>query len=188
MHILNQHGWRRRATFEHFSAFEQPYFNVCCEIDVTTLKAFLVGQQHKSLFLAYHFLALRDDNTFAFADLVMHDRWDVFAARAAVALEQARDPSGTFSPTKTAIDVVHFSTLPWIRFTGLSHPQRTTRHTAIPKISFGKLSLDAGRFMLPMSVEVHHGLVDGLHIGRMVELLESSAASPQAALFEGQMP
>jgi len=44
MHILNQHGWHRRATFLHFRAFELPYFNICTELDVTALRRFLAGK------------------------------------------------------------------------------------------------------------------------------------------------
>jgi chloramphenicol O-acetyltransferase type A len=216
MHILNQNGWRRRATFAHFRAFEQPFFNVCTEIDITELKAWVATQHHKSLFLAYHYLALRainrieefrhrlqgddvvvhdtvhgsttvlrDDDSFAFADLVLLDSWDAFATQAARTIAQARDPEGAFTPTHGTTDVVHFSTLPWIRFTSLSHPQGLADHTGIPKISFGKLSRDAGRFMLPLSVEVHHALVDGVHVGRMVEQLAFSAAQPRAVFSEG---
>lgn len=214
MHILNQHGWRRQATFAHFRTFDQPYFNVCTEIDVTALKAFMAGQQRKSLFLAYHFLTLRalntieefrhrldgddvvvhdkvhgsttvlrDDDSFAFADLLLEDTWAAFAAKASHAIAQAKDPLGAFTPTDGATDVVHFSTLPWIRFTGLSHPQCTADRTAIPRISFGKLSQDTGRLMLPVSVEVHHGLVDGVHVGRLVERLEFLAAHPHTGSF-----
>jgi len=209
MHILNQNGWRRRATFEHFRSFSQPFFNVCTEIDITALKAFVDGLQGANLFLAYHYLSLRalngveefrhrlhgddvvvhavvhgsttvlrDDDTFAFADLVLQDSFDAFCAGASVAIAQARDPQGAFSPTKDATDVVHYSTLPWIRFTGLSHPHSGADLSGIPKVSFGKLSLDAGHAMLPMSVEVHHGLVDGVHVGRMVEQLAMFAAQP----------
>lgn len=209
MHILNQNGWRRRATFEHFRSFSQPFFNVCTEIDVTALKAFVDQHHGASLFLAYHYLSLRalngieefrhrlhgddvvvhavvhgsttvlrSDDTFAFADLVLQDSFDAFSAQAARAIAQARDPHGAFTPTKNATDVVHYSTLPWIRFTGLSHPHNGAENSAIPKVSFGKLSLDAGRAMLPMSVEVHHALVDGVHVGRMVEQLAMFAAQP----------
>lgn len=209
MHILNQNGWRRRATFEYFRSFSQPFFNVCTEIDITALKAFVDQHRGASLFLAYHYLSLRalngveefrhrlqgddvvvhaavhgsttvlrEDDSYAFADLVLRDSFDAFSAEASVAIAHARDPQGAFSPTKNASDVVHYSTLPWIRFTGLSHPQGGAEISGIPKISFGKLSRDAGRALLPMSVEVHHGLVDGVHVGRMVEQMAMFAAQP----------
>jgi chloramphenicol O-acetyltransferase type A len=214
MHILNPHGWHRRATFDHFRAFEQPFFNVCTEIDITALKAFVARQQHSSLFLAYHYLTLRalnsvaefrhrlqgndvlvhdtvhgsttvlrDDDSFAFADLVFQGNWDTFAAQATSAIAQAKDPQSAFTPTHGASDVVHFSTLPWIRFTSVSHPHSSTDATGIPRISFGKLSPDAGRWMLPLSVEVHHGLVDGVHVGRMLERLALAVGDPERALL-----
>ncbi|WP_395668150.1 CatA-like O-acetyltransferase [Rhodoferax sp.] len=219
MHILDQNGWHRRATFLHFRAFEQPYFNLCTELDVTALKGFLAPLADKRFFLAYHYLALRalnsveefrhrlqgddvvvhdtvhgsttvlrSDDSFAFADLVLHDAWEVFALHAAAAIAQAQDTRTGFSPTQAETNVVHFSTLPWVRFTALSHPQRTTAPTAIPKISFGKLSWDGDRWMLPLSVEVHHALVDGVHVGRMLERLEAMLSQPHDLLAAPPAP
>lgn len=219
MRILDQNGWHRRATFLHFRAFEQPYFNLCTELDVTALKAFLADRADKRFFLAYHYLTLRalnsveelrhrlqgddvvvhdtvhgsttvlrSDDSFAFADLVLHEAWEVFAMHAAAAIARAQDPQTAFSPTQAQTNVVHFSTLPWVRFTALSHPQRTTAPTAIPKVSFGKLSQDGARWMLPLSVEVHHALVDGVHVGRMLERLEAMLAQPHDLLAEPPAP
>jgi chloramphenicol O-acetyltransferase type A len=33
--------------------------------------------------------------------------------------------------------------------------------------------------MMPFSVEVHHALMDGLHVGRYLSQLESKLASPE---------
>jgi len=77
---------------------------------------------------------------------------------------------------------VHFSTLPWVRFSALSRPQRSTAPTAIPKVSSANSAQDGERWMLPMSVEVHHGLVDRVRVGRMLERLSAMLADPYQAL------
>ena len=35
-----------------------------------------------------------------------------------------------------------------------------------PKISWGKYFEQGGRTLVPFSVQVHHGLMDGYHVGR----------------------
>jgi len=35
---------------------------------------------------------------------------------------------------------------------------------------------------LPMSVEVHHALMDGLHVGRFVNKMEAALLQPDSAL------
>jgi chloramphenicol O-acetyltransferase type A len=36
--------------------------------------------------------------------------------------------------------------------------------------------------MMPVSVEVHHALMDGLHVGRYFERLEGYLSDPRSAL------
>jgi len=56
---LDLTSWSRRAAFEHFRGFEQPFFGVCTRLDVAPLKAAAAATGIGSLALAYHFVALR---------------------------------------------------------------------------------------------------------------------------------
>ena len=73
------------------------------------------------------------------------------------------------------LDVIHYSSIPWVKFTGLTHARSFTFPDSVPKISFGKCANVDGRMVMPVSVNAHHGLVDGLHVGlffqRFQELL-----------------
>ena len=40
----------------------------------------------------------------------------------------------------------------------------------------------AGNTFLPMSVEVHHALMDGFHVGRFINKLEDAVFKPEASL------
>ena len=37
---------------------------------------------------------------------------------------------------------------------------------SVPKITFGRFIIREGKRMLPISIEAHHGLVDGFHIAK----------------------
>jgi chloramphenicol O-acetyltransferase type A len=64
-------------------------------------------------------------------------------------------------------DIVYQSSLPWLRFTSFTNA--IGGGDSIPRIVFGKCEIQGRRFLMPMSVEVHHALVDGLDVARFVE-------------------
>jgi chloramphenicol O-acetyltransferase type A len=54
-------------------------------------------------------------------------------------------------------------------FSSLSHARSHTFPDSCPKISFGKMTVaENGKRSIPMAVHVHHGLMDGLHVGQFV--------------------
>lgn len=63
-------------------------------------------------------------------------------------------------------DLIRHSTIPWHSFSGLLHPTNFNPKESVPKITFGKYTIREGRKLLPVSIEAHHGLVDGLHIAQ----------------------
>ena len=58
----------------------------------------------------------------------------------------------------------------------------TRQKSGIPKVAFGKYRDAGGRVLMPVSVEGHHALMDGLHAGRFFERLQSHCSDPRAAL------
>lgn len=79
-------------------------------------------------------------------------------------------------------DVLHMSVIPWVSFTSFSHAKRVTKDDAIPKLVFGKYQGEQGKEMMPVSVEVHHSLMDGIHIGRYFEYLQALCEAPEQLL------
>lgn len=125
---------------------------------------------------------LRTDDSIAFAYLPWHRSYRAFAAHGAEAAATARDPAAPFDPRLDDPAVVHMTTLPWIHFTSFSHARNWQREDAVPKIAFGRVDADGARLWMPFSVEVHHALMDGLHVGRYVEAMEAALAAPEAWL------
>lgn len=70
-------------------------------------------------------------------------------------------------------DVAHCSALPWLPFTSMEHAKNLGRGDSCPKISFGKIEKRDSRYSMPISIHVHHGLVDGYHMGLFVETIQS---------------
>lgn len=126
---------------------------------------------------------LRDDESFAFAELDPDDDFRVFSRQAGAAIARARDPHAPFEPRVDESAVIHLTTLPWVHFTSFSHARNWGREDSVPKLAFGRAepdgTRDSERLWLPVSVEVHHALVDGLHVGRYLAAFEAALREPQ---------
>jgi chloramphenicol O-acetyltransferase type A len=125
---------------------------------------------------------LLDGERFAFVYFDLADDFARFAETSSAAVEQLRAGGGQLEAREDRDDLIHCSVLPWISFTSFAHARKWDRQDSVPKLVFGKYYEDGGTFRMPVSVEVHHALMDGVHVGRFFELLERSFARPAALL------
>ena len=59
-----------------------------------------------------------------------------------------------------------------ISYTHISHTNSGQKDNATPLFDWGKYYEKAGRIVMPVSVQLHHSFVDGIHIGKFVDLLQ----------------
>ncbi len=69
-------------------------------------------------------------------------------------------------------DVFQCSPMPWVSYTHISHTNSGKKDNATPLFDWGKYYEKDGRLIMPISVQVHHSFVDGIHIGEFVDKLE----------------
>jgi len=69
-------------------------------------------------------------------------------------------------------DVYQFSALPWIAFRHVSHTDFGNTEKAQPIFDWGKFVRDGEKWTMPFAVQVHHGFVDGLDIGKLADGLQ----------------
>jgi chloramphenicol O-acetyltransferase type A len=208
---LDVANWSRRHLFQFFIGYDNPYFNICLRLDVTEALTWLRRRPKVSVSLANHYFALRvaneiepfhyrlqgdqvlihevinggttvllPDESFTFAYFAYHDDFDEFmkGAQESVAQTIARP---TFEPTPRD-NLIYFTTLPWLSFTSFAHARKRGRGDSVPRIAFGKFVKENDRTLLPFSVEVHHALMDGLHVGRYVNRLQEVLDNPEGSL------
>lgn len=121
---------------------------------------------------------LREDESIGFVTLEHERDFALFSAQGAAALATARRVDAPFEPTKHETATVHMTTLPWVHFTSFSHARQWGPNDSIPKIAFGRIDVDGARQWMPISVEVHHALMDGLHVGQYFERFEAALLAP----------
>lgn len=125
---------------------------------------------------------LREDGSFGFAYLDHHPDFATFAAHGAAAMAAARAGQVPFEPRLDDTAVIHCTTLPWVHFSSFSHARNWGREDSVPKLAFGRIDVDGAHAWLPLSVEVHHALMDGLHVGQFIQGFEAALREPQAGL------
>jgi chloramphenicol O-acetyltransferase type A len=182
---------------------EEPFFGATVEIDCTnayeTAKAidtsFFIYYLHKTLLAVNTVESFRyrisedkiflhdtingsatisrEDGTFGFSLIEYNSDFAVFEKIALTEIERIKNTTGLFTRTFEEDNVIHFSAIPWLNFTSLSHARSYSFPDSCPKISFGKMMVsENGKRTMPMSVHVHHGLIDGFHMGQFVDYFQ----------------
>ena len=201
--FLEISSWKRREHFELFRGFANPFFSVCVEVDATRVWEESRQPGGPSFYVATLFHSLRAANaTEAFRLRIRGDRvWVHDSVRASATILRADDTFGfgIFPPAPTlqefnrhAIsevaaarrvgplvlprpgedDLVYHSSLPWMRFTAFTNALNGGKDS-VPRVVFGKCAQRGGRWTMPVAVEVHHALVDGLDVARYLEALQA---------------
>lgn len=196
---LDLNTWKRKVHFEFFSKFEDPYFGICVEVDCTLAfkkakemnTSFFLYYLHKSLGAVnaveefrhrieegevYDYKKIdasptigRENGTFGFSYMPYHEDYHQFVESAKKEIELVQDSDILETSNTGKIHVIHYSSIPWLKFTSVKHAQSFAFKDSVPKISFGKVTEVAGKMTMPVSVHAHHALVDGLHVGQHIE-------------------
>lgn len=114
----------------------------------------------------------RGDGTFGFGFFEYDADRDFFIRKAEPEIQRVKSLSGLLlNDSANRMDVIHFSAVPWFAFTEMKHAVSFGRKDSVPKISTGKLIKEGDRLMLPVSINAHHGLMDGKHVGLFIDRL-----------------
>ena len=199
---LDQTNWKRKQIFDFFSTFDRPFFNLVTKIDCTFMYeytkkngySFFLSYLYLSLkaanqieefgyriendnevYVHDHINAsstiLNDDETFSFSNMPYFENFIDFQKAAKIEIERVKREKPLI-PTISSENEIHYSTVPWVDFTGLQHARHSGHKDSIPKIVFGKMIEENGRRKMSVSLDVHHALMDGFHVGKFFDLFQ----------------
>ena len=198
---LNLDTWNRKEHFLFFKQMEEPFFGITTTINCTKAYekakavdvSFFTYYLHKTLVAVnaieafrYRIIEdeiyifdkidasatiMREDKTFGFSQIEFSEDLLQFAENTKTEIARIQTTIGLFT-REFAENLIHFSAMPWINFTSFSHARSFTWPDSCPKISFGKMMEEKGKKTMSMSVHVHHGLMDGYHVGKFVNLFQ----------------
>ena len=200
--------WERRASFDFFKSFTEPYHGVCLRVDCTgtfnyakehRLSVFL-SLLHRSLVAAHEVENFktrvvggtvwryelinggsavgRENGTIGLGHYQFRPQIDEFVREAAIEVDRVRQRDDIERYPEA--NLIRYSVLPWFDFTSISHARDFSHEDSAPRITFGKITEAGGRCTLPVSIHVHHALVDGLHVAQFVEKFQCCLDAPDA--------
>lgn len=198
---LNLNTWNRKEHFLFFKQMEEPFFGITTIIDCTKAYSkskeleisFFTYYLHKTLQAVneienfrYRIIdnevyvfdridasatILREDKTFGFSLIEYSNNINEFAEITKKEITRIQATTGLFT-REYPENLIHFSALPWINFTSFSHARSYSWPDSCPKISFGKIMDENGKKTMAMSIHVHHGLIDGIHLGEFLKCFQ----------------
>jgi len=200
--------WNRAQHYHFYKHYDQPCFNITADVAVTDTLAWCRRTDHSfflvSLFTsltavnrieAFRYrmrgdrvvvhevihagsTILNEDRTFGFCYFEYDPDPAVFLERAAERLRDYHRRGNDLSPQEGRDDLVYYSVIPWISFTSFAHASDAAANRSIPKLVMGKYREKEGGWQMPVSVEVHHALMDGWHVGQFFQTLAALDGPP----------
>ena len=198
--VIDQAIWPRREQFELFKTFGSPYFSITADVDITAYRQRLPKGGRFTIGLVYALAAaanavpafrqrirgneaiefetvhpsiivLNEQDAFRFCTFPFDRDFSIFSEGAPERIEKARHAASMFESSDQD-DFLFLTALPWISFSGVFHATPTQAPDSVPRIAWGKYRDVAGRIMLPLNVQAHHALIDGIHVARFYTKVE----------------
>jgi chloramphenicol O-acetyltransferase type A len=211
MRTIDLETWPRRDHFRLYRSLDYPHFSMCAPVDATAFYP-AVKQRGASFTIATMYVLARaanalpafrqrirgdavvehevvhpsvtmltQDELFSFCTVAYADEFPAFAVRAADRLAALREQP-TLADEPGQDDLLFMTAIPWVSFTNFSHPQHWHPVDAVPRFAWGKLFQDGGVLKMPLDVQGHHALMDGLHVGRFYAQVQDFLDHPEAVL------
>jgi chloramphenicol O-acetyltransferase type A len=194
----NEH---RQKHFEFFKNMNHPHFNICANLEIThflkvlsenklpftysvvyaiakTAKAIkefrwriIDGELYECEEVTPSFTTYTEvADVFSFCDVPFEDDYQTFIKNAGVkAAEMGKNPS--FEDGEHH-DYLFLSSIPWVSFTMFQHAMPLHPTDSVPRITWGKYFEEGDKIKMPLSIQVHHAVVDGRHVGLYFQEIE----------------
>ncbi|WCM41638.1 chloramphenicol acetyltransferase [Flavobacterium sp. CBA20B-1] len=194
--------WKRKSHFEFFSAMDEPFYGLTVEIDVTKayekakalntsffiyylyaalktmnqLPAFKLRIDNGKVFQYNRIDAsstvLKKNETFGFSHIIYQEDLELFQKSVKNEIARVQQTDTLLTKDDYGENIIHFSAIPWVNFTSLTHARGFQYPDSAPKVSIGKMMDKNGRKFFNVALFAHHGLVDGIDMGRFFDLFQ----------------
>ena len=211
MRYIDMQTWSRRNHFSFYSTFDHPHFSMCVNVDVTAFHPFVKRNGYSFTVCMVYVIArasnaipefrlrirgeqvveheivnpgftiLTGEDLFSFCFVEYAEVFSEFAVRAAKSISDVKaHPTLEGNPEKD--NVLYMSPIPWVSFTSFTHPMPSHPGDSIPRFAWGKSFQESDTWKMPLGVQGHHAVMDGLHMGRFYETLQDYLHHPELAL------
>ena len=123
------------------------------------------------------------EDVFSFCTMEYLERFTDFTARNSEKISQVRAHPRLLGEDQDRDDLLFMTAIPWVSFSSFMHPLKLPVDS-IPRFAWGKFFKDSNTLKMPLSVQAHHALMDGLHMGRFFEKVQENFEMPEVVLGE----
>ena len=194
---IDMESYPRRTHFEYFQSLAYPYAGMTVNVDITELYN-SIKKEVLPFFLTVLYVAVNaansvpelrrriqdggiveynfcpasytlalEDGTYCYCHLDCNMSYQEFIKYAKEQQSNARDKKSIVDG-EDGSSLLFISCIPWVSFTSLVQPVPCPADSN-PRITFGKYFHEGEKVLMPLSLLVHHGLADGLHISQFYE-------------------
>lgn len=194
-HQVDLSTWPRAGQFAWFRTYDRPHYATTVRLDVSRLMDLRKGQgvsPYRTCLFAIGaglhavpelLMRFRGDQVFAhdairlsmtvptpagsfnYAYVPFAADFAEFDADVADIIARTAQAADLNPDAEGRDDVAYLSCMPWLDYTAINNAL-SGRDDCIPRVSWGKIVQESdGAWRMAMTLEVHHALVDGAHVG-----------------------
>lgn len=207
MKFIDIENWKRKEHFNYFKQLDYPHFSICGNLDITNFYKyikenelpFFISVLYASTKTANNikefrfrireervvehetinpsFTVMTEGEVFSFCLSNFNDKFKDFESNTVKEIERVKN-NVSIEDEPGRDDLIYITSIPWISFTNVTHPIQMKPVDSIPRISWGKYFEESGRIKMPLSVQAHHALVDGIHVGQFFNNIQEILDNP----------
>lgn len=207
MNFVDIENWERKNHYNNFKQFDYPHINICANVDITEFYRYIKEKEHpfyisilyvvtktansikefryriredkliEHEFVSPAFTVMNSKEIFGYCTVEFTNEFKDFKANAISEIEIAEN-NISIENKPGCDDVIYTTSIPWVSFTSITHPIQMNPVDSIPRIAWGKYFEENGKIKLPLSVQVHHSLADGVHIGNYFKTIQEILDNP----------
>lgn len=207
MQYIDINNWNRHEHFLSFGESSVPMYSITTELDVTNLKSFTsqnsLSFYYSMIYLCTK--AINRIENFKYRirgnKVVLHDKTnpsftymnkndELFKYVSCDYIEdmmrfcencrkaaEAKHFYMDSAEDEARDDLIYFTCLPWFSFTAITHVYSVNKDDSIPRVAWGKYFESDGKLVISFNVQVNHRLVDGYHIGLLLNELNKEISA-----------
>jgi len=200
----------RQKHFDFFNQMSHPHFNITVELEVQKFVSFVKdlkikftpamvfaiakaanavkefkwrirdGQviEHDYIHPSYA-LHTEASSVFSFCTVAYQAKLTDFI-HDALQVEAKMQQNPSFEDEPDRDDYLFMSSIPWFHFTAIQHAMQYHPCDSVPRFTFGKYLERNNKLMMPLSIQVHHALVNGKEVATFLEVLQEYLNKPES--------
>jgi chloramphenicol O-acetyltransferase type A len=211
MRSIDMQTWSRREHFELYNSFNHPHFNMCANVDLSSFLPYLKhnaisfnaaivylisrtanaipefryrihGEQvveHEVVHPSTTILVSED--VFSFCGLSYVDNFAEFSTHYARKVAYVKEHP-TLEDESEDDDMLFMTAIPWVSFTSFMHPINMHPCDSIPRFAWGKYFHEGEVIRMPLSIQGHHAVMDGIHMAKFYQRIQGYLDKPGEVL------